>query len=104
MRVLSTFLAVLVAVVAVLFSVFNLETVVVEIWPLPYQLELGLYAVILLAVFLGFLAGMLTSWLSGGKRRRELRTLRRETKDLHASLVRANASASTVSVKDLLLR
>ncbi|MCC6913093.1 MAG: LapA family protein [Rhodospirillaceae bacterium] len=91
MRILNTFLAVVVAVLVVLFAVSNRAPVVVEIWPFPYRLELSLYALILLAVFLGFLAGMITFWLTGGKRRRELKALRKETRDLQASLARAAA-------------
>lgn len=102
MRVLNSFLAIVVAVLVVLFAISNRAPVVVEVWPFPYQLQLGLYAVILLAVFIGFLAGMITSWLMGGKRRREVRTLRREVKDLQASLVqvtlgRANPAAPTAT-------
>ena len=114
MRVLNTFLAVVVAVLVVLFAISNRAPVVVEIWPFPYRLQLGLYAVILLAVFIGFLAGLITAWLMGGKRRRELRTLRREAKDLHASLAQANlaranaagsaATATTPGIKDLPMR
>lgn len=114
MRVLNTFLAVVGAVLVVLFAISNRAPVVVEVWPFPYQLQLGLYAVILLAVFIGFLAGLITSWLMGGKRRREVRALRREAKDLQASLVqvslaKANAAAApaappTAGIKDLPMR
>ena len=91
MRTLNTILAIVVAVLVVLFAISNRMPVVVEIWPFPYQLQLGLYAVILLAVFVGFLAGLIAAWLSGGKRRREMRALRKENRDLHASLARAQA-------------
>ena len=91
MRILNTIFAILVAVLVVLFAVSNRAPVVVEIWPFPYQLELGLYALILLAVFIGFLVGLITSWLAAGKRRRELRALRKENRDLQASLARATA-------------
>lgn len=103
MRILNSVLAIIVAVLVVLFAVSNRAPVVVEIWPFPYQLELGLYALILLAVFMGFLAGMITSWLTGGKRRRELRALRKETRDLQASLARANvlSGIKDPGVKDL---
>jgi len=119
LRVLNTFLAVVVAVVVVLFAISNRAPVVVEVWPFPYQLQLGLYAVILLAVFIGFLAGLITAWLMGGKRRRELRALRREAKDLHASLAQVSlalakatatpvaappATSTTAGVKDLPMR
>ena len=101
MRVLNTIFAVLIAVLVVLFAVSNRAPVVVEIWPFPYQLELGLYALILLAGFLGYLVGIFTSWLSGAKRRRELKMLRREAKDLQASLARATALSGA---KDVTLR
>lgn len=103
MRILNSFLAVVVAVLVVLFAVSNRAPVVVEVWPFPYRLELSLYALILLAVFIGFLVGMMTSWLMGGKRRRELKALRQETRDLQASLARANAlsGAKDLGGKDL---
>lgn len=103
MRILNTLLAIIVAVLVVLFAVSNRTPVVVEIWPFPYQLELGLYALILVAAFIGFLAGMITSWLTGGKRRRELKALRKETRDLQASLARASAfsAAKEPGTKDL---
>jgi putative membrane protein len=101
LRILNTILAILVAALVVLFAVSNRMPVVVEIWPFPYQLQLGLYAVILLALFVGFVAGMIASWLTGARRRRELKTLRRENRDLAASLARANAGAGA---KDLPLR
>jgi uncharacterized integral membrane protein len=98
LRVLNTLLAVIVAVLVVLFAVSNRDPVRVEIWPFPYQLELGLYAVILLAVFVGFAAGLIAAWLSGGKRRRELRALRKEARDLQASLARAKALSGSQDV------
>ncbi|MGE4062524.1 MAG: lipopolysaccharide assembly protein LapA domain-containing protein [Rhodospirillaceae bacterium] len=101
MRVFHILLAIIFAALVVLFAVSNRAPVVVEVWPFPFQLELGLYALILLAVFIGFLVGLLTAWLTGGRRRRELRALRREAKDLHASLARANALSGS---KDLPLR
>ena len=101
MRILNTFLAIVVAVLVVLFAVSNRAPVVVEIWPFPYQLELGLYALILLAVLIGFLAGLLTAWLTGGKRRRELKALRKEARDLQASLARANALSAAKDVPPL---
>lgn len=95
MRVINTILAIAVAVLVVLFAVSNREPVVVEIWPFPYQLQMGLYALILLGLFIGFTAGLITAWLSGGKRRRELKALRKENRDLQASLARANSQANS---------
>ncbi len=88
MRVLNTVIAAVVALLVVLFAVSNRMAVTVEIWPFPYQLELGLYAVILLAVLLGFIAGMIATWLAGATRRRNHRHLRRELRDVQESLAR----------------
>lgn len=88
MRLVNTILAFAVALLVVLFAVSNRMPVVVEFWPFPYQLELGLYAVILIAVMVGFLAGLIVAWLAGGKRRRERRTLRKEVRGLQESLAR----------------
>ena len=50
MRLLNSIVAFIVGLIVVLFAVSNRETVTLEIWPLPYQLLMGLYAVILLAL------------------------------------------------------
>lgn len=93
MRFLNSFIAVIVALLVILFAVSNRQPVSIEIWPLPYQLSLGLYAVILLTLALGFIAGAVGMWLVGGQKRRELRRLRRQTRDLEESLARQRMSA-----------
>lgn len=93
MRFLNSFIAVIVALLVILFAVSNRQPLTIEIWPLPYQLSLGLYAVILLTLALGFIAGAVGMWLVGGQKRRELRRLRRQTRDLEESLARQRMSA-----------
>ena len=86
MKSLNTFLATVAAFTVVLFAVSNREPVDLTFWPLPYQVSLGLYAVILCSVLVGFLAGMIVSWIMGSGRRRELREIRRRVRDLEESL------------------
>lgn len=93
MRLINGIIAVIVALLVVLFAVSNRQPVTIEIWPFPYQLALGLYAVILLALAVGFIAGAIGMWLVGGQKRRELRRLRRQTRDLEESLARQQMSA-----------
>jgi len=88
MKFVNTFIGAVVALLVILFAVSNRETVAVELWPFPYQLSLSLYAVILLAVLMGFVAGVIALWLVYGGKRRELRRLRRQTRDLEQSLAR----------------
>jgi putative membrane protein len=87
-RLLNTILAAVVALLVILFAVSNRAAVTVEIWPFPYQVSLALYAVILLAVLLGFIAGIIAAWLVGAERRRELKRHRKQVRDLEQSLAR----------------
>jgi putative membrane protein len=88
MKFINSFIGALVALLVILFAVSNRQVVAVELWPFPYQLTMALYAVILLAVLAGFIAGVIALWLVNGAKRRELRRLRRHTRDLEQSLAR----------------
>jgi lipopolysaccharide assembly protein A len=85
---INTFIAIVVALIIVLFAVSNRDQVIVQVWPLPYQISLGLYAVILWAVLIGFVAGIIVAWIMGAARRRDLRESRRRIRDLEQSLGR----------------
>ena len=89
MRFLATLIGFVVAVAVVLFAVSNRTPVILELWPLPYQVNLGLYAIVLLSVLLGFLAGLIVAWFMGAERRRELRRRCAQVRDLEQSLARA---------------
>ncbi len=95
MRLLNTTLAVVVALLVVLFAVSNRQPISLELWPFPFQLSLGLYAVILLAVLVGFLAGLVGAWLMGATRRRDLRRARKQVRDLEQSLARHKPATET---------
>ena len=82
------------ALLIVLFAVSNRAPAVVEIWPFPYELALPLYAVILLTVLVGFIAGLVASWLAGAAKRREIKRLRRQVRDLEESLARHQMSST----------
>ncbi|MEQ9447890.1 MAG: LapA family protein [Rhodospirillaceae bacterium] len=88
MKSIKSIVTAALALVIVLFAVSNRELVTVQIWPLPYQVSLGLYAVILLAVLVGLFAGLILAWIVSSGRRRELRSVRRQIRDLEQSLAR----------------
>jgi uncharacterized integral membrane protein len=81
-RVLNTVVAVVVALAVVLFAVSNRADVDITLWPLPYQVTVGTYAVVLLAVLVGFIAGLIAAWMAGGAGRRERRQLRKDMREL----------------------
>ena len=94
---MNTFIAALVAVLVVLFAVSNRTQVTMQVWPLSYQISMGLYAVILWAVFIGFLIGLIIAWVMGSSRRRELREIRRRVRDLEQSLSRTQSLSTKPS-------
>ena len=99
MRIINTIVAIVVALLIVLFAVSNRETVTLELWPFPFQVSLGLYAVILLTVLLGFIAGAIGAWLMGARRRREHRRAKKQVRDLEQSLARHKDIADRATQK-----
>ena len=95
MRIVNSILAVIVALAVILFAVSNRAEVEITLWPMPFQVNMGVYAVVLVAVLVGFIAGLIAAWLAGGAVRRDRRRLRGQVRDLEQNLGRAN-----MSVKD----
>lgn len=91
MRVLFWILVVIVAVVLAAFAVSNHQIVALELWPLPWLLELPLYLAVLGALLLGLLAGALATWAGGRRRRREARAQRRRIAALERELAATQA-------------
>ena len=86
MKVLYRIIALMVVVVVALFAISNYGVVTVSIWPVPYVLDLPLYAVVLAGVFIGFVAGSVLTWFSGHKWRREARAKARDAERLEREL------------------
>lgn len=86
LRHLSWIITVPLLVIAVVFAVANRSKVAIDLWPLPVTLEPPFYLVVLVAVFVGFLAGGVVVWLSGGRRRRRARELRFRNEELEREL------------------
>ena len=86
MRFLNSFIGIVVAILVVLFAVTNRTEVDVGLWPFPVQITLGLYAVILLAVLVGFIAGVIGAWMMGSQNRRERKRLKAQVRELEQNL------------------
>ncbi len=86
MRLLTWITGVTVAIATVLFAVSNHDTVAVTLWPFPFALDLGLYAIVLISVLAGFVVGTLVTWLAAGKHRRRVRKQRAEIRALEKEL------------------
>ncbi|HEY1259924.1 MAG TPA: lipopolysaccharide assembly protein LapA domain-containing protein [Stellaceae bacterium] len=82
---------VILAVLCSLFAISNRETVSLGLWPLPFLVETRLYLLVLLALLVGFGAGLLVAWAGGHRRRRELRQCRRRAEALERELAATQA-------------
>jgi len=93
LRLLNTILAVTAALIVVLFAVSNREEVDITLWPLPLQVTLGVYAVVLIAVLVGFFGGVVAAWLAGGSVRRDRRRLKTQVRDMEQTIGRSRMKA-----------
>lgn len=66
-----------IAVVVIAFSVTNREVTTVDLWPSPYSIDLPVFGVALVALFIGFIWGGIIAWIYGGKTRQRVRNLYR---------------------------
>lgn len=65
------------ALAVIVFAVNNRQAVEIDTWPLPYMIEMPIFAVALIGVFVGFLWGGFVAWVGAGKTRRRARELMR---------------------------
>ncbi|MCP4330404.1 MAG: LapA family protein [Alphaproteobacteria bacterium] len=94
MKLIIWIIAAIVTLAVTAFAVSNRAPVEVDFWPLPYAAILPLFAVLLVAVVLGFLFGAITTWWSGRKWRRGAREARRENDHLRRELEAVKRAAS----------
>ncbi|HET6521073.1 MAG TPA: LapA family protein [Geminicoccaceae bacterium] len=85
-KLIRILLAVVVGLVIIVFSVANRGPVEVSFAPFPTALEVPLYGVALMFLFLGVLAGGIAAWLNGAQARGENRRLRRRLTGLETQV------------------
>ena len=79
MRLIDWILVLPATATAVLFAVSNRQQTEVQLWPLPYVIDLPIYIVGLVPLVIGFLIGALTMWYCGIRRRIRRRIREKET-------------------------
>jgi|SRR5487761_1841560 uncharacterized integral membrane protein len=89
-----------VAVVLGVFAVSNREAASLALWPLPFVVGLPLYLMVFAAVLAGFLVGVVTAWMAGAQRRRELRRCRRRNEALARELAATQAKLNAASLDE----
>lgn len=68
-RVISWIVMIPFALVVIVFSAVNRELVTINLWPLPHELTVPMFTLILGVFIFGFLMGGVVAWLSAGKSR-----------------------------------
>lgn len=89
-----------VTAIVVLFAITNRSLATLSFWPLPWEVNLPIYLIILGALFVGFMLGAVVTWLSGGRRRRQARQLAEQVRTQSrqiAELQRRQAKASAAA-------
>ncbi len=76
-RFLFWILLILIAPVVVAFTMSNSGPVNIDLWPISFSFELPVFAVVLAAIFIGFVCGGIVSFVSAGRRRARNRQLMR---------------------------
>jgi uncharacterized integral membrane protein len=72
--------------IAVIFAVQHRQRVGIDLWPLPIEVAPPLYLLVMLAIFVGFVAGGFLTWISQGKHRKRARQRRYEAERLEREL------------------
>ena len=92
MRFLFWFVVLLAAAALAVFAASNRAVVALGLWPLPFVVEPPLYLAILVALLIGFIAGVLVAWSAGRHRRREGRRRGRRIAALERELAVTQAA------------
>lgn len=84
-------IATAVALVVIAFAVANRGPISISVAPLPYRLDIPIWALAVGALVVGFFTGALVRWLLDHRLRRMARRGRRRTRALEQELARARA-------------
>ncbi len=75
-----------IAIVLIAFAIANRGPVTVRFDPLPFAVDMPLYAVGLGGIFIGLVSGGIMTWLRGGRWRRAARERQRDKEQLEREL------------------
>ncbi|HLO76923.1 MAG TPA: lipopolysaccharide assembly protein LapA domain-containing protein [Magnetospirillum sp.] len=94
MRLIGWLLALPLSLLAVVFAVANRHDLRLDLWPLPWSLDLPVYLAVLGPLVLGMVLGGLATWLAGHRTRTAARHHRRRAESLERQLTAAGGAAS----------
>ena len=92
MKILSRLLFLLFVLIGVLIAVSNTQPVQLALWPLPHELVMPVYLLVVIVLLLGVLAGLGLGWWGGRHHRRRARHARGEAERLEREVQRLRDS------------
>ena len=98
MRLILWLVVLPLAVYSAFFAVNNRGSLTLDFDPVPYSLDLPIFAGVLGAILIGLIVGGVAAWLRQGKWRRETRKLRRDVRGLEAELEQIRAQAAAIAL------
>ena len=81
MRYVYWLFLLILAAPAVMFALSNQETVIVQIWPLPFEIPIVTYLLVFIPFLIGFLVGGVVAWFGAGASRKRARDARSRAED-----------------------
>lgn len=92
-RILSWLIMIPFALVVIVFSAVNRDLITLDLWPLPNEITVPLFTLVLAVYIFGFLFGAIVAWVSAGAQRRKARnalwraeTAERELRSMKSTL------------------
>lgn len=76
-RILATLIGVLGMIVVVSFALSNRQRVALDLWPFEASIEPHLILLLGVVFLFGFVTGATVMWVSGGRKRRQAREVKR---------------------------
>lgn len=95
MRLVGWLLALPVMLLAVVFAVANRHDLRLELWPLPWSLDLPAYLAVLGPLVAGMILGGAATWIAGHRARAAARHHRRRAESLERQLAAAGKADDT---------
>ncbi len=99
MRILGWLLTLPIALLIVVFAVANRHELRLELWPLPWVLDLPVYLAVLGALLKGIVIGMVVAWFAGSGARRRAREHKRRADSLERQLDAAVSEVKRAEAK-----
>ncbi len=72
-RILSWIIMIPFALLVIVFSAVNRDLITLDLWPLPNEITVPLFTLVLAVFIFGFLFGGIVAWVSAGTQRRKAR-------------------------------